>query len=291
VENKLGDVKILGSGESSGGEYNQVKILGSGDINGDLKCKELKVMGSGDINGNVDGENIKVAGAADIDGNVKGDYISVSGAADIKGDINCKELKIAGAIDVDGNVYSEEIKVSGAVDGMLNAGEINIKLKGKNEAGEVGGEKIDVRKNDEIGFGRFFKMSFNNSITKLQCELIEGDEIYLEYTHAETVRGKNIVLGPGCNIENASFGATNCAERTAIFKAVSEGAKSIKAIALIGSEEEFTYPCGICRQVISEFADEDMKIIIAKNQEEYIVKNLNDILPGAFTKKDLGTFK
>ncbi|WP_035288400.1 polymer-forming cytoskeletal protein [Clostridium sp. KNHs214] len=224
MENKLGDVKILGSGESSGGEYNQVKILGSGDINGDLKCKELKVMGSGDINGNVDGENIKVAGAADIDGNVKGDYISVSGAADIKGDINCKELKIAGAIDVDGNVYSEEIKVSGAVeiggnceaeifnsngvfeiDGMLNAGEINIKLKGKNEVGEVGGEKIDVRKNDEIGFGRFFKMSFNNSITKLQCELIEGDEIYLEYTHAETVRGKNIVLGPGCNIENVEY--------------------------------------------------------------------------------------
>lgn len=114
---------------------------------------------------------------------------------------------------------------------------------------------------------------------------------YSNFKVGAAVLMENGEVYTGCNIENASFGATNCAERTAIFKAVSEGAKSIKAIALIGSEEEFTYPCGICRQVISEFADKDMKIIIAKNQEEYIVKNLNDILPGAFTKKDLGTFK
>ncbi|KAJ53866.1 cytidine deaminase [Clostridium tetanomorphum] len=91
----------------------------------------------------------------------------------------------------------------------------------------------------------------------------------------------------GCNIENASYGATNCAERTAIFKAISEGEKDIKAIAIVGSEEELTYPCGICRQVISEFAMDDIKIIIGKNENEYVVKTLGEILPGAFTKKDL----
>lgn len=91
----------------------------------------------------------------------------------------------------------------------------------------------------------------------------------------------------GCNIENASFGATNCAERTAIFKAVSEGAKEIKAIAVIGSDKEYTYPCGICRQVISEFAAEDIEIIIVKNEKEYMIKSLEEILPGTFTKSDL----
>lgn len=91
----------------------------------------------------------------------------------------------------------------------------------------------------------------------------------------------------GCNIENASFGATNCAERTAIFKAVSEGHNKIKAIAVVGDTSTYTYPCGICRQVISEFADADSTVILAKNENEYITKTLEEVLPGAFTRKDL----
>lgn len=92
----------------------------------------------------------------------------------------------------------------------------------------------------------------------------------------------------GCNIENASYGATNCAERTAIFKAVSEGSTTITAVAVVGDLNSFTYPCGICRQVIVEFAlDDNIDIILAKSEKEYIVVKLKDILPGAFTKKDL----
>lgn len=91
----------------------------------------------------------------------------------------------------------------------------------------------------------------------------------------------------GCNIENASYGATNCAERTAIFKAISEGHERIKAIAIIGSEKDYTYPCGICIQVISEFADGNIDIIIVKNKDEYMVKKLDEIIPVTFTKKDL----
>lgn len=92
----------------------------------------------------------------------------------------------------------------------------------------------------------------------------------------------------GCNVENASFGATNCAERTAIFKAVSEGESKIKAIAIVGSLSEITYPCGICRQVISEFGDDDVKVILAKSEDDYIIKDMSEILPGAFKKEALG---
>ncbi|GCD09086.1 cytidine deaminase [Clostridium tagluense] len=91
----------------------------------------------------------------------------------------------------------------------------------------------------------------------------------------------------GCNIENASYGASNCAERTAIFKAVSEGHKKIKAIAVVGDMSTHTYPCGICRQVIAEFATKDINIIMVKSEDDYIIKTMEEILPGAFTKEDL----
>ncbi|MBP1889537.1 cytidine deaminase [Clostridium moniliforme] len=92
----------------------------------------------------------------------------------------------------------------------------------------------------------------------------------------------------GCNIENASFGATNCAERTAIFNGVSNGNRVLKELALIGDPNGYTYPCGICRQVITEFAEsKDMKIYIIKNENDYIEKTLGEIMPGFFTKKDL----
>jgi cytidine deaminase len=90
----------------------------------------------------------------------------------------------------------------------------------------------------------------------------------------------------GCNVECAAYGATNCAERTAIFKAVSEGEKEFAAIAIVSSSMDYTYPCGTCRQVIAEFADESMEIILAKDLE-YKVFTLEEMLPYSFTKKNL----
>ena len=96
----------------------------------------------------------------------------------------------------------------------------------------------------------------------------------------------------GSNIENASFGATNCAERTAIFKAVHEGNREIKAIAVIGDTNAYTYPCGICRQVMAEFiADSSIPVIIIKNENDYLVKTFEEIMPGVFSKKDLQEIK
>ena len=99
----------------------------------------------------------------------------------------------------------------------------------------------------------------------------------------------------GCNVENAAFTPTNCAERTAFFKAVSEGQKKFTAIAIVGNkadikqgEGEFCAPCGVCRQVMAEFCDLDtFKVIVAKSEEEYLEYTLGEILPLAFTGKDL----
>ncbi|MDH8678411.1 cytidine deaminase [Fusibacter bizertensis] len=89
----------------------------------------------------------------------------------------------------------------------------------------------------------------------------------------------------GCNVEIASFGATNCAERTAIFKAISEGEHDYKAIAVVSSSRDFTYPCGICRQVIVEFS-KDIDIIVAKDYD-YEVYKIEELLPKSFTQIDL----
>lgn len=86
----------------------------------------------------------------------------------------------------------------------------------------------------------------------------------------------------GANIENASYAATSCAERTAVVKAVSEGEKKIKAIAIASDSEDYIYPCGICRQVLLEFGDRDTVVICSKKSGEYRVHTLEEILPNGF---------
>ncbi|BFJ00383.1 cytidine deaminase [Priestia sp. Y58] len=91
----------------------------------------------------------------------------------------------------------------------------------------------------------------------------------------------------GCNIENASYGLTNCAERTAIFKAVSEGDKQFSAIAVVGDTDGPISPCGACRQVLAEFCDDHTQIILANLKGDFVITHINEILPGYFSSKDL----
>ena len=116
---------------------------------------------------------------------------------------------------------------------------------------------------------------------------------YAPYSHfcvGAALLTKSGKIYTGCNIENAGYSATNCAERTAIFKAVSEGERDFEAIAIVGGREgeiaDFCAPCGVCRQVIAEFCPEDFKIVLG-NGEKYEVYTLDKLLPFAFTGKNL----
>jgi cytidine deaminase len=96
----------------------------------------------------------------------------------------------------------------------------------------------------------------------------------------------------GCNIENSSYGATNCAERTAIFKAVSEGHRRLCGIAIAGGPEGeapngYAYPCGICRQVMSEFAGPDLPVLVAKSSSDVKEFTLGELLACSFTSENL----
>ncbi|MDD4290830.1 MAG: cytidine deaminase [Clostridia bacterium] len=121
------------------------------------------------------------------------------------------------------------------------------------------------------------------------------DNAYAPYSHFKvgaciaTSDGK---LYTGCNIECATFSPTNCAERTALFKAVSEGERDFSGIAVVGATEgerlELCSPCGVCRQMLSEFVDvHSFRVIMASSVDEYEVKTLEELLPYTFGRKDI----
>ena len=113
---------------------------------------------------------------------------------------------------------------------------------------------------------------------------------YTPYSHHKVgaaLLGSNGVVYDGCNIENAAYTPSNCAERTAFFKAVSEGQYDFDAIAIVGGLEDakeldFCPPCGVCRQVMREFCKSDFEIILAKDAENIKTYKLVELLPEGF---------
>lgn len=120
-----------------------------------------------------------------------------------------------------------------------------------------------------------------------QALILEAKEAmkhaYVPYSHfmvGAALLTKSGRVYRGCNIENASFGATNCAERTAIFKAISEGEKDFIKIAVVSSSNDYTFPCGICRQVLSEFMPDGE--VIFDDGKNILVCSVSELLPHSF---------
>ena len=113
---------------------------------------------------------------------------------------------------------------------------------------------------------------------------------YSGYRVGAALLGKSGKIYSGCNVENAGYSPTNCAERTAVFKAVSEGERKFAAIAVVGGAEgsldASCTPCGVCRQVLAEFCSGDMPVILG-TPEAWRVVTLGELLPFAFTKDNL----
>ena len=118
---------------------------------------------------------------------------------------------------------------------------------------------------------------------------------YTPYSHFKVgaaLLAKNGTIYGGCNIENAAYTPTNCAERTAFFKAVSEGVRTFDAICVVGGKDgvltEYAAPCGVCRQVMMEFCDPDsFQVILATSREQYDIYTLRELLPQGFGPANL----
>ena len=144
-----------------------------------------------------------------------------------------------------------------------------------------------IEQNNEI------KEDINEVLVKAAIDATKYAYVpYSNFKVGAAILAENGTIYTGCNIENASYSPTNCAERTAIFKAVSEGVTKFKKIAVVGGPngnlENYCPPCGVCRQVISEFADEDFELILGTSENTYAVYNFfQEVLPLSFTAKEL----
>lgn len=118
---------------------------------------------------------------------------------------------------------------------------------------------------------------------------------YSNFMVGAALLAKDGTIYHGCNIENAAYTPTNCAERTAFFKAVSQGTRDFEAIAIVGAprdadpkDSDYAWPCGVCRQVMREFCDPALfRVIIAKSEDDYVADTLEAFLPRSFGPENL----
>lgn len=127
----------------------------------------------------------------------------------------------------------------------------------------------------------------NKELIKLAIDVSQNSySPYSNFRVGASLLTKSGKIYIGTNVENSSFSPTVCAERVAIFKAISEGEKEFEKIVIVGGENgdfsNYCSPCGVCRQVISEFCDNDFKIILGNKDLEYKEYTLNDMLPNVF---------
>lgn len=215
------DLHISGiMGGSGGGVYNMVRIDGQATIHGGLDCVGFVCNGRASLNGPFKADSVEVNGTASFGGQLNVGKMRISGKADMAGPVSAGSMRIDGHGKIAGNLSGETVEINGMlsvkgdcdaesfqargcfrIDGLLNAEKIEVDLMvAECRAKEIGGETIVIRKSTtDSAIGKLVK-ALIFSQDKLVAGVIEGDEIHLEHTKAEVVRGRNVTIGPGCDI-------------------------------------------------------------------------------------------
>lgn len=228
MNEKQNSASISGAGSISGGTYDRVSISGAGKISGDVVAEVLRISGIGKVEGRVEAKEIAASGSATFADEVVAEEMRVSGSGRIDGRVEAKELKCSGTLRVSGAVASEYVKITGSlrvgadveaaifkatggfdIGGLLSADKVEVKLGGRCRAREIGGERIEIRRGSWLEKGLILdgliKMFTGGGTAELRATQIEGDEIVLEDTIADVVRGKRIEIGPGCRITSVEY--------------------------------------------------------------------------------------
>ncbi len=215
-------LKIYGSGSAAGGVYKTVTIAGSGTVRGDVEAEKVTIMGSGEIHGRVDAERISIEGSGEINGDVVAKDVVIAGSGEIAGGIRASRVSISGSARIQNNVRttsfsgSGSFKVGGDVEaddyvssggftikGLLNADSIEIGPAGTCTVREIGGEKIAVVE-QEAGCG-VWPFRYFRAAGTLKAESIEGDDVYLEVTQADVVRGRRVRIAGSCRVGSVEY--------------------------------------------------------------------------------------
>jgi len=201
------NLNLSGISSTNGGTFQSARIEGVGRINGDIFCSDFVQNGKMNIHGNVKATTADMNGLAAIAGNLQGERIRMDGRVTIEGDLIGEDILFNGMISVHGKCEAEKFSGKGRFRlNILNAGDIQMTLNGSSVIDEIGGENIRIRKQPGIDFAKWLKV-FPFGSNKLSAQMIEGDDVYVEYTTAKVVRGTNVVIGPGCEIECVEYSA------------------------------------------------------------------------------------
>ena len=231
-----GNMKLTGNGEIIEGEYQEIKIMGNATSNGEVKADTIHIMGGAHFNGNIEAGECVIHGNAVIKGNIVADRMKVNGNFNLEGDCRINELTVNGKTEVDGvfecnnvvlrgdmvitkvcqakdlkiygglsakaDVLGEQMTIEGRIDckGLLSAEEICLHACENSYCKEIGATKLLVEK----PFYHLFWLGFGKK-NGLSCDLIEADEIKLEYTRAKIVRGKQIQLVKACQVDTLEY--------------------------------------------------------------------------------------
>lgn len=206
VTNRKPDVRIAGIGSTQGGDVGTAKIEGIGRVNGSIRCTDFMLDGKATIHGSMESVTAQLNGASVIEGNMVAKRLDVNGKMTVDGDLIGDHIEMNGMLTVKGKCETETFNASGRLQaGSLNAGKVDLKLHGSCSIGEIGGERIDIRKGPSKGIERWLKALPAPFGDKLSVHTIEGDDIYVEYTKAKVVRGNNVTIGAGCEIELVEY--------------------------------------------------------------------------------------
>lgn len=195
------NLTISGIGSSIGGVFRLVKIDGIGRVDGDINCSDFIVNGKADIHGSIKSSTAEIHGTASVQGSLHSDRLRVHGKVIVDGDFRGENIQVNGMVSVQGSCETERFDANGRLlMSSLNAGYIQITLHGNSNIAEIGGERIQIRKQPGIDFAKWLKVLPIPLGNRLTAQTIEGDDVYVEYTTAAVVRGANVSIGPGCEI-------------------------------------------------------------------------------------------
>jgi cytoskeletal protein CcmA (bactofilin family) len=201
-----------------------VQINGKGDVNGDLDCVDLQINGFGCVHGSVKTQTARVAGKSEISGDLRGQEIIFGGMTEIAGAISANRIENRGVLKVSKDCGSETFSSQGGftIGGLLNAGKIDIEIYATSRAKEIGGEDIEIRAGDAFGFRKFISSILPGLQLdrRLTAETIEGDVVYLENATVNTVRGGEVEIGHGCQIDAVEYKKSFHKDNTSIVKEV-----------------------------------------------------------------------
>ncbi|WP_438447241.1 polymer-forming cytoskeletal protein [Gorillibacterium sp. sgz5001074] len=203
------DLNLKGIGGGAGGIYRHVRMEGIARVDGSLVCDTLRVDGIGTVEGEVTClEGCELHGKIKVDGGMSAPKLYVEGQARWNGRLRGGDVLVEGLATITGDCEAERLQVEGGftVEGLLNAGDIEIFLQGRSEVREMGGARIRVSTSGRSNWTRLLGWLIPYFQPHLTAGLIEGDDLEIEETTAEAVRGNRVVIGPGCIIRHVEYG-------------------------------------------------------------------------------------